>query len=232
MGFESRKFEEEETIGKHEITEAFSAFGKSFELIYSKNGIQFANRISAAEAGVPIKPEDAEPQKLLFLKNELEAYSGQVFKGQKKEEWKKELEEYKMPVFSDVIKKDANRRLIVNEAEFGKYAWALTMTKLEQGGVRDFREAQNLDINIDPSSGRTTFSSEQKASIERFSYDFNRLAFAVFSESRDGDKEFTILPYAHIDEEKHAQSKSVLVLNDSQREKLRRLVIEFLDKNL
>lgn len=213
--------------GKGEaITKFFKDFGESFKHANKEGAIKNAFRIDAAEAGFPIKPYDV--QRLSLYKKEFESLSGK-----KKVELEQQFKDYKIPNLADVFNKDQNGKLLMNEDKIDEYRWAMAVAELEKMGIHDFRQAEDLEIQSHPSHpDRIAFTTGSHLPDEKLSYEIKRLLFAVTGESRDGDKEFTILPYAHNDKENHIGSKSILVFNDAQRKKLREFAVNYLKKNL
>jgi hypothetical protein len=185
-------------------------------------------RYSAAEAGTPIKKTDTYPDKMAFMKREETTYLKAVFK-QDLETVKKESLNYRVPPMSQFIKKDSQKNILVqNLQEVSDYKKMTIAAPLEQGGVRDFRQADNFAAKWTPNQ-RVILQTEQGSDFENLTYDIRKLAIALLAESQSENegtpgKNLSILPYPHMDEDAHLVSKSLIVLNSEQRELLRKFV--------
>lgn len=198
-------------------------FRVDFKESYKKAFFNASHRLTALEARSPIK--DTDPQKKSFLEREEQDYI-KAITGKSKEEFAKEFESYKIPEFSQLVKKDQQTgKLLSDITNIEKYKWATAFTPLAKEGVRDFRQAKKFEVKTNP-SGRISFNTDLRLAHEELSYDPEKLFLSMLAESEDGDKEFTIQPYAHIDKENKIKSKSLLVLNGEQRKKVREFMIE------
>jgi hypothetical protein len=102
------------------------------------------------------------------------------------------------------------------------------MAPLQRMGVRNFKEANDFELQLS-SSGRVRMGTEMGNEHEQSAYDIKKLAISLLAESKndhDFGNEFTMLPYAHSDNEGHMISKSLIIVNQEQREKLRKFVFE------
>lgn len=217
---------------KNNLEKAFEGMAGSFANIYARNSVEYAHRIAAAEAGFPIKKDDLNLKKINFLKSERDVLRKASFK-ENLPEAEEAMKNFKIPTLNDFVKKDSNGKLLMKEDIIGLYKWSSSLSRLQNNGVRDFREAKNFTVNSVPEhQDRISFSTENDNPEERLTYDFSRLSLATLAESLDGGNEFTILPYPHTDEEGKIESKSLLVLSSEQRKKLRESILKYLQEQI
>lgn len=199
------------------------ALKADFTLSYQKAAFTSMNRLTAIEAGNPIKKGDES--KKSFYEREVGDYI-KALTGKSKEALVDEYKDYKVPELSELVKKDSKSgKLLYNINGVEKYKWATALSPLTEKGVRDFRNAKQFDVELS-SSGKAHFKTDSGNEYERIGYDIGKLGVAFMAENEDGDKEFTILPYAHINDDRGIGSKSLIVLNQEQREKVRRFITE------
>lgn len=211
-----------------EIKKAFKEVF-NFKETHKKAFMENSFRLDALEAGMPIKKHDT--QKESFIKSEIVNYA-KAISGKSYNEFAKDFENYKMPEFSQLVKKDQQTgKLLSNADSIEKYKWATAFAPLAKGGVRDFRQAKKFEIQKSQ-SGRIAFNTDLQLEHEKASYDPEKLFLSMLAESEDGDKEFTIQPYAHIDKENKIVSKSLLVLNSEQRKMAREFMAENIKDNV
>ncbi len=196
----------------------------SFRESYAKPAIEYAHRVSAAEAGTPIKTGDTDKKQLDFLRREAGTFKEGFFGGKEEvAKQERELRDLKMPELLELFRKDENGKLLKNEPLIEKYKWAVASAPLVPDGVRDFRQTKQFEVSFS-SSGGVLFSTDKKFAHERFIYDLPILSLALFAESEDGDKGFTTLPYLIGGKDKKIVAKGLLILNAEQRKKLREVV--------
>lgn len=204
-------------------------FRADFKESYKKGFFDNFFRSDALKAGLPIKEHDT--QRKSFIEREIKDYA-KAISGKSVEEFAKEFENYKVPEFSQLVKKDQQTGKLLSSADsIEKYKCATAFAPLAKKGVRDFRQAKNFEVKINP-SGRISFNTDLRLAHEELSYDPEKLFLSMLAESEDGNKEFTIQPYAHIDKESKITSKSLLVLNNEQRKRVREFMIENIKQKL
>jgi len=109
-----------------------------------------------------------------------------------------------------------------------QYKWAIGISPLTEEGIRDFRNANQFSIESS-SSGRIHFKTDLGSEYEKNGYNLEKLELSFIAEDEDGDKEFTILPYAHTDANRSIRSKSLIILSQEQREKIKQFIVERLN---
>ncbi len=210
--------------GNSNTNKLAEVFKGGYRESYAKPAIEYAHRIAAAEAGTPIKPGDMEREKLEFLRREAETFKAGFFgdKGKMLEQ-EKQLRDLEMPELLELFRKDKDGKLLKNTDLIEKYKWVAASAPLAPNGVRDFRKANKFEVSFD-SSGGVLFSTDKKFAHERLIYDTPILSLAFFSESEDGDKEFTTLPYLIGGKDKKIVAKGLLILNAEQRKQLKEAI--------
>lgn len=231
MSFEGPKFEQNSDNDTLTVKEAFDGVRGAMKESAGKLAFDCADRIVAAEAGFPIKSGDVKKERMDRLKDDckdaLKSYSGKDV-----EELLKDTKEYKIPEFSNLVRKDQAGKALVHMESIDKYKLALVLVPLGPDGMRDFRQAKKLEISVG-ASGRVHIDTDLKLPCEQFSYDLEKFIIATIAENRDQDrKEFSIQPYPHTDKDNHVVSKSLIVLNDEQRTKVKDFIMEYFKENL
>ncbi len=215
------------------VKEVFDDMKGGLKESYKRAGVRYAVRTNCAEAGFPLKKSDDKPDKMSRNRSEavtfLTAYTGKDIKT-----LVKESEDYVLPELEDMVRKSPeNDRVLVKLDELDRYKLALALAPVGKDGLRDFRKAKDIRIELD-SSGRIYIGTEMGMPIEQYTYNPGKFIVSTYTEDRDPDigQEYTVQSYAHVDSENKLKSKSLLIFNDEQRTKVRDFIKEYIDENL
>ncbi len=213
---------------EHGFKKAFAGTGEAMKESYKRFLFINSYRLSAAEAGLPIKKHDADPEKMKFMQREESDYI-KAITGKDKGSLRQEFKDYKLPKFSQLVRKDSKtRKVLFNIKGMDEYKLATIFAPLEEAGLRTFQNAKNFNIQLN-SSGRIIIKTEMNNAYEQAVYDLKKLVVAILAESEvvgDSSDDLTMLPYVHLNRAGNIESKSLIVINQAQREKIRNFVFD------